>query len=78
MAQGRAGVLVQPNDVDGLANALARCFANPDLSRQQGLDARALALSNFGMAGMVRQYLERFNFGRVQATHSSHANTARS
>jgi sugar transferase (PEP-CTERM/EpsH1 system associated) len=78
MAQGRAGVLVQPNDVDGLANALARCFANPDSSRQQGLDARALALSNFGMAGMVRQYLERFNFGRVQATHSSHANTARS
>jgi sugar transferase (PEP-CTERM/EpsH1 system associated) len=78
MAHGRAGVLVQPSDVGGLADALERCFANPDLSRRQGLAARSLALADFGMAGMVRQYVERFNLGRVQAAHSSHANTARS
>lgn len=77
LAHGRAGVLVQPGGVHELADALARCFSSPDLARQQGRAAREVALSGFGMAGMVRQYLERFGLGRVQTLHSSHANTAR-
>lgn len=77
LAHGRAGVLVQPGDVDALSDALSRSFASPDEARHLGHVARELALSSFGMAGMVRQYLDRFSFGRVQSVHSSHANPAR-
>jgi sugar transferase (PEP-CTERM/EpsH1 system associated) len=77
LALGRAGVLIKPGNADALADALARSVTNPDEARQMGRAARELALSSFGMAGMVRQYLEHFSFGRVQAIHSSHANPAR-
>ncbi|WP_291519707.1 TIGR03088 family PEP-CTERM/XrtA system glycosyltransferase [Acidovorax sp.] len=77
LALGRAGVLVKPGNADALADALARAFANPDEARQLGHVARELALSSFGMAGMVRQYLDRFSLGRAPAIHSSHANPAR-
>ncbi|MBA4211863.1 MAG: sugar transferase [Polaromonas sp.] len=77
LAHGRAGVLLEPGNVDALTNELARSYASLDESRHLGHVARELALSSFGMAGMVRQYLEGFSLGRVQATHSSHANPAR-
>lgn len=77
LAHGRVGMLIQPGNVDELTNALAHCFSRPDLAWELGLTAREVAVSSFGMAGMVRQYLERFSLGRFQAIQPSHANTAR-
>ena len=77
LAYGRAGVLVHPGNVGELVNALEHCFSNPDVAWELGRVAREVAVSSFGMAGMVRQYLERFSLGRLQVIQSSHAHTAR-
>jgi glycosyltransferase involved in cell wall biosynthesis len=44
---GETGLLVEPGDVDGLADALARLLADPVLARRLGVAARRLVLERF-------------------------------
>jgi glycosyltransferase involved in cell wall biosynthesis len=49
---GVTGVLVEPADVAGLAAALERLIADPDLRRRMGAAARTRAQQHFGVARM--------------------------
>ena len=46
---GRTGLLVPPGDAAALGRALVRLFADPDLRRRIGADARAAVLPRFGV-----------------------------
>ena len=54
--EGVTGYLVPSEDVTAMAQALWRCYSAPDAMQAFGATARARALADFGLAGMVRQY----------------------
>ena len=54
--EGVTGYLVPSEDTTALAQALWRCYSEPKTSQTLGATARARALANFGLAGMVQRY----------------------
>ncbi|MEZ5063204.1 MAG: glycosyltransferase [bacterium] len=52
--EGENGFVVEPRDVDGLANALARVLADRDHARRMGERSLALVKERFSMERMVR------------------------
>ncbi len=50
------GWLIEKNDVDGLAKALERSRENINLRLQMGQQARQMALTNFTVKAMTKQY----------------------
>ena len=54
--EGVTGYLVPSEDEAALAQALWRCYSNPDAMQAFGQTARARALANFGLASMVQRY----------------------
>jgi sugar transferase (PEP-CTERM/EpsH1 system associated) len=54
--EGITGYLVPSEDANALAQALWRCYSDPSTSQAFGATARARALANFGLAGMVQRY----------------------
>lgn len=53
---GVTGWLIEKNDVDGLAKALIRSRDDVDLRLQMGQQARQMALANFTVEAMTKQY----------------------
>ena len=54
--EGVTGYLVPSEDANALARALWRCYSDLSTSQAFGATARARALANFGLAGMVQRY----------------------
>lgn len=54
--EGVTGYLVPSEDVAAMAHALWRCYSAPNVMQAFGATARARALANFGLAGMVSRY----------------------
>jgi glycosyltransferase involved in cell wall biosynthesis len=53
---GVTGWLIEKNDVGELARALMRSYDDPDLRLQMGQQARQMALANFTVEAMTKQY----------------------
>jgi len=53
---GQTGQLVQPGDIDGMAQALWTYMTNADLAAQHGRLARQHALQRFALDGMINSY----------------------
>ena len=56
LEDGRTGQLVQPGDVDGLAQALWAYMSDPTLAQAHGALARQHALQRFALGGMISRY----------------------
>ncbi|HKV50181.1 MAG TPA: glycosyltransferase family 4 protein [Gemmatimonadaceae bacterium] len=52
-----AGMVIEPNDIAGLANALRTLSANPDLRRRLGANGRRAAEACFDRAAIARQFI---------------------
>jgi glycosyltransferase involved in cell wall biosynthesis len=65
---GHNGVLVEPGDRGGLAQAIDRLIANPDLRRTMGLAAAASVRTRFDIRGVV---------DRIEAAHLEMAGSGR-
>ena len=59
--EGVTGHLVPSDDEAAIADAIWRCYSSPDETRAYGQVARAWALANFGLGGMVRRYEDLFS-----------------
>ncbi len=57
---GRTGVLVQPGDATGLADALERLLGDPDLRTVMGRRGRQAVATTFDVATNVRNLMRRF------------------
>ncbi|MBD2460895.1 glycosyltransferase family 4 protein [Oscillatoria sp. FACHB-1407] len=55
---GQTGLLIEKNDVEGLAQALRRLRDNPQWRSQLGQQARELAIARFTVEAMTHQYEE--------------------
>ena len=55
------GHLVPSEDAQAMANALWRCYSEPETSARYGQTARARALVHFGLAGMIDRYRSLFS-----------------
>ena len=55
--QGETGLVVQPEDVDGLANALARLLGSPEERARMGVAAQNLVETSFSAQKMSSEYL---------------------
>lgn len=53
---GKTGILIEKDDVTGLAQALQRLRDHPQLRIQLGQQARELAIARFTVAAMTQQY----------------------
>jgi sugar transferase (PEP-CTERM/EpsH1 system associated) len=58
VAHEATGLLYEPGDRDGLAQALARYAAEPELRVRHGRAARERVLERFSLEGMVRRYAD--------------------
>jgi glycosyltransferase involved in cell wall biosynthesis len=58
---GTTGTLVEPGDVEALADALALYAAHPELRREHGLAARTRAMERFHIEDCARAYIELFD-----------------
>jgi len=58
--EGVTGYLVPSEDVAAMAQALWRCYSASNTMQAFGTTARARALANFGLAGMVIRYASLF------------------
>lgn len=54
----RTGLLVEPEDVAGLAEALIRLLGDPALARAYGAAGRAFLAERFSIEAVTREYLE--------------------
>ena len=61
LEDGRTGQLVQPDDVDGMAQALWAYLCDADLARRHGSLARQHALQRFALGSMINRYDEVFS-----------------
>lgn len=59
--EGVTGHLVPSDDEAAMADAIWRCYSQPDLAHAYGQTARARALANFGLDGMVKRYEDLFS-----------------
>lgn len=53
---GATGFLVEPGDVDGFAQALKKMIQDAPLRRKLGATAREVAVSQFNVEGMAKEY----------------------
>jgi glycosyltransferase involved in cell wall biosynthesis len=58
VAHGATGLLYEPGDRDGLAQALARYAAEPELRARHGRAARERVLERFSLEAMVGRYAD--------------------
>jgi glycosyltransferase involved in cell wall biosynthesis len=58
LAQGGAGVVVEPGNPPALAAAIDRLLSNPDQALQLGTTAAARARAEYDLTRMVRRYLD--------------------
>jgi len=73
---GETGILVEPRDPDGLANAICTLLADPELRQQMGHAGRRRVQAMFTVEEMVHRYDELFESlvrqtrgGRAKGTH---------
>ena len=59
--EGMTGHLVPSEDAQAMANALWRCYSEPETAARYGQTARARALVHFGLAGMIDRYRSLFS-----------------
>ena len=64
---GITGWLIEKNDVNGLAKALKRSRDDVDLRLQMGQQARQMALANFTVEAMTKQYEQLWEKLRMKA-----------
>ena len=55
---GKTGILVPPNDLDSLADALLRLLCDRGLAEQMGAAGREIALARFSEAAFVDRFIE--------------------
>ena len=55
---GETGLLVEPGDVDGLANSIAYLLDNPDRAEAMGRAGRAFVETNFALERFGREHDE--------------------
>jgi glycosyltransferase involved in cell wall biosynthesis len=55
---GETGLLVEPDDVDGMVAALLRLASSPDLRAQMGRRGRDVQAREFSLAAMTERYLQ--------------------
>lgn len=60
LAQGEAGMLVEPGNAAALASALDRMLSNPKHASEFGRRAAARALAEYDISHMVRKYVETY------------------
>ncbi len=53
---GESGCFIQPGDVQGLADVLARYISDTGLRRGQGARARQIAIERYGLEAMIGRY----------------------
>jgi glycosyltransferase involved in cell wall biosynthesis len=58
IVDGVTGLLVEPDDAEGIAAAMLRLAASPELRSQMGQRGRALQASQFSLRAMVERYLQ--------------------
>ena len=56
IAHGRYGLVVPPDDLDGLSAAIAQLLDNRPLASRMGQDARQKAVADFGVETQARRY----------------------
>jgi glycosyltransferase involved in cell wall biosynthesis len=61
MLDGVTGTLVEPGEVQALAQALVAYAENPELRRAHGAAARARAVERFDIKDCARAYLDLFS-----------------
>ncbi len=76
VAEGETGLLFDPGDANGLAEATAALLESPDLARRLGEAARSRAIRLFS----AEHYLDEYDrlYGRLAATRSAGSSTERS
>ncbi|HLK48898.1 MAG TPA: glycosyltransferase [Bryobacteraceae bacterium] len=57
---GITGILVEPNDAHGLAEAIARLLEEPELARRLGENGRLHIAEHYSAEGMAARYLEQY------------------
>lgn len=57
---GKNGLLIQPNSVQGFASAVRQLLENDELREGFGAQARKFTLENYGWETMTQRYLEEF------------------
>ena len=68
--EGRAGVVVQPADATGLAEAIAGLLADPVAARRLGAAALARASQTYSLGAMIDRYVELY-LTALSAAHGS-------
>ena len=63
ITHGVNGMLVPPEDEQGIADAVAAFFTSPETSARMGRHARETAQARFGLNGMVTRYAQLFERG---------------
>jgi glycosyltransferase involved in cell wall biosynthesis len=63
VTHGVNGMLVPPEDEQGIADAVASFFTSPETSARMGRHARETAQTRFGLNGMVTRYAQLFERG---------------
>lgn len=63
VSEGVTGYLVPSEDAAALAHALWRCFSQPETVNSFKLAARATAIAQFGVDGMIQRYYDLFKTG---------------
>ena len=58
---GRTGLLVEPGDASGLAQAIRLLLRDPARARELGENGRAHVAANFSLDAMTRQYLQLYD-----------------
>jgi starch synthase len=56
VVDGETGLLVEPEDAEALAGAIARLLAEPELARRMGQAGRQRAQETFGWAAHLEAY----------------------
>ncbi len=73
----RNGILLPPEDVDRLADAMARMMQSPGERSRMGAAARALAESEFSAERMTSDYLRVYTEARATVSHAQRNLSAR-
>lgn len=68
IVDGDTGLLVEPDDVDGMVAALLRLAASSDLRAQMGRRGRDLQAREFSLAAMTERYLQVYGAKPTEAT----------
>ena len=61
LAGGACGVLVSPNDVEQLADAIIRLVSNPNEMKRLGMLARQRVVDHYSLDAVGEQYIELYS-----------------